>query len=182
MDTLTPAAFIQKYLVDDIGNMIEPFPYHSFMAMAAGIEYLGKVLNPREDYTKDGESRTDFNNALTKLKAFDRYKRLYGEKDYNFYINFRCGLLHSFAPNHNITISSKDEEPHLTEVDGRLNLRAEDFYLDFRAACEEVIAIEGVAKKDMSKPYLHVPGLAHNTSGTTALPDKAVVASSKKSK
>ena len=181
MQILNAEEFIQNYLIDDIGNMLDKFPYHSFLAMAAGIEYLGKVLNPNEDWNAQGESGRDFNNAISSLKAFEKYKILLDQRGIDFYKSFRCGLLHAFAPKYQITLSSKDQEPHLTEKKSRLNLRVEDFYLDFKAACEEIIKSPNlITKKDMTANYFHVPGYEINTSGSTSIPVKSTVAFPKK--
>ena len=106
--------------------------------------------------------------AFDQLKAFEKYKAYYGKEKYDFYGQLRCGMSHSFAPKLAITLSSKAEEPHLTEKEGRLNLRCEDFYQDFKTACEEVITKETSLQEKFRAKFLAVPGGATllQTSGT----------------
>jgi hypothetical protein len=53
----------------------------------------------------------------------------------------------------------------LYQVDGRLNLKAEDFFADFKTACEFVINKHYAPGNKMEKPFLYVPSDTFN-SGT----------------
>lgn len=139
MKHLSTESYIREFFVEHLSTMIESHPYHSFICMAAGIEFLGKAISNRKDLQKRGHSKEDFNNAIAKLGAFERYRQYSGKDKYNFYESFRCGLLHATVTKHSITLSSKNEQAHLVEFGNQLNLRCEDFFHDFKAACFEVI-------------------------------------------
>lgn len=81
---------------------------------------------------------------------------------YNLYDNLRNGFAHSFVPKYPLTLSSKAERQHLTlhENNERLNLKCEDFYEDFKIACEEVLAMNfSDADDKMNRELLYVPKL-----------------------
>ncbi len=84
----------------------------------------------------------------------------------NLYGSFRCGLAHAVSPKSKITLSSKGELGHLViDEKGRLNLKIEDFYVDFKSACEFVIAKEFEDNNKMNQDFIEVPGTTFD-SGT----------------
>jgi len=159
MADLSTKQFIQVFFIEQLESMVKSYPYHSFISMAAGIEFLGKVLSNRNDLHEAKHSREDFEAAINSLNAFAIYRQFSGKDKYNFYSSFRCGLLHTVTPMYGITLSSKDEEAHLVESGNRLNLRCEDFYKDFKSACIEVIGRgdSGLMTNNFKEKYFSVP-------------------------
>jgi hypothetical protein len=156
MAEMNPKEFIQTVLINDIGKIHLEHPYVSFALMAIGIEFLRKCLNKHDDWTK-GKPQPDFELAINSLNSFTRYRPLLSS--HKFWTNFRNGFAHSFTAKKAITLSSKDEAPHLKIIDTKINLRCEDFYADFKNACEEVIAMETFASNKMGRRLLTVPKL-----------------------
>lgn len=155
MSILYPKDFIRTVLVNEIGDIHSTHPYIAFAVMAAGIELLGKCLNSEEDWNQGGMSRKDFESAINTLDSFSRYRPYLAS--HNLWTSLRNGLLHSFVPKSSITLSSKDEAAHLEKIGSQVNLRCEDFYSDFKAACEEVIATDTFLSQKMNQPLLQVP-------------------------
>lgn len=165
MATLTAKEFIQKVLIDELGSMIKTHPYMSFIIMSIGIEFLGKCINRgRVDWNLGGRPTVDFEKAINDIPNFERY-RIY-LTTHDLYDSLRCGLAHSVAPKGKVTLSSKEEAPHLTVFGNSVNLKVEDFYKDFKEACEYVI-IQTYSETDkMNGAFLYVPGETFNA-GTT---------------
>ncbi len=155
---LSPKDFIQEFLIEEIEEIHQKHQYISFALMAIGIEFLGKCLNEFEDWNKP-QSKTDFNYAINNLEAFKQYRPLI--ITHNLWNNLRNGFAHSFVPKGKIALSSnrtENEEQHMTTlINGAINLKCEEFYADFKKACEEVIAKTSFKSSKMNKPLLDVP-------------------------
>jgi hypothetical protein len=163
MATLKPKEFIKSVLIDELGAMIELHPYMSFIIMGIGIEFLGKCIDINlKDWNVSGRSGPDFNNAIRSIPSLLKYDSYLISHD--LYGSFRCGLAHAVAPKYNITLSSKDQMGHLKEENGRVNLKVENFYNDFKLACEYVMNIEYPTGDKMNTDFIEVPGNAFNSS------------------
>ena len=162
MKTITPKEFIQQVLINEVGEIHERFPYISFATMAIGIEFLGKCLSSEEDWNKQRQSQIDFEYAINNLNSFDKYRNFLTK--YELWTSLRNGFLHSFVPKNKLTLSSKDEMPHLVEHDNenKLNLKCEDLYSDFKLACEEVINKTSFSSNKMTQPLIFVPDITIN--------------------
>ncbi|MDX2070578.1 MAG: hypothetical protein SFV55_19275 [Haliscomenobacter sp.] len=163
MAILNPTNFIQTVFIHELEDIVNRHPYHAFMIMSTGIEFLGKCLKTdRPNWHNTGKSSETFEKAIQEIPPLQKYEELLEEL--NLYGGLRCGLLHSAQPDSGITLSSKNERAHLERhiILGRdcINLRCEDFYADFKEACEWVIAsISPEEPEDkMNKPFLFVPG------------------------
>lgn len=167
MAILKPKDFIKSVLVDEVGSMISEHPYISFIVMGIGIEFLGKCLaEDRNDWNKRGYSKEDFKKAIESIPSPNKYEPYLASHD--LYHSFRCGLVHAVAPKQQITLSSKDQLAHMDVHGQKLNLKVEDFYKDFEAACEYVIGIEFDPGNKMNEAFLQVPGSDLNL-GTTVI-------------
>ncbi len=163
MKTIKPKEFISQVLIDELSEIHLKHPYISFAIMAIGIEFLGKCLNNKRDwnFTKKGQSKKDFENAIKRLGSLEKY-RPYLES-HKLYNALRNGFAHSFVPKGTITLSSKKEMPHMKVHEGKLNLKCEDFFIDFKGACSEVINMSFPETNKMNKPLLIVPDNPDNT-------------------
>jgi len=169
MATLNPKEFIQAVFINDLsGIMAIDKPYISFMVMAIGIEFLGKCISLSQEWDEERVSRMRFEEAIKNIPALHSYIPLLKENNnYDLYVSLRCGLAHAAKPKYEITLSSKNERAHLVTQDGRVNLKCEDFFADFVAACREVIAMNFSSNEDkMNKPFLAVPAISSNQTGT----------------
>jgi len=158
MAQMTGKQFIETFFIAQVEQVISTIPYMAFIIMGIGIEFLGKCLHSK-DIMDDSRSRIRFEEAIVNLKSFSTYIPLIGKNNkFDLYSSLRCGLVHSAAPKYSITLSSKTEGPHL-EQDAkgeRINLRCEDFYSDFRKACEEVIQMPDPVATKLAQPFLEV--------------------------
>jgi len=169
MGQMTPKDFIQQVLIKEVGEIHISHPYISFLTMSVGIEFLGKCLNGINDWNRGGRSKDDFEDAINNLNAFSKYRPLLQSHD--FWTSFRNGFAHSFVPKNTLTLSSKDEDPHFTDISlPKINLRCEDMYNDFKDACLEVFNMTFPPHDKMNFPLLDVPSTPTDnisSSGTT---------------
>jgi hypothetical protein len=163
MTTLKPRNFIKSVLIDELGGMVDGHPYISFIMMGIGIEFLGKCIKSELSDWNSGGSGEVFKNAVRTIPSLQRYQQYLTTHD--LYGSFRCGLAHAVSPKYKITLSSKQERAHLVDSGGRLNLKVEDLYTDFRLACEHVIGMSFPRGDKMEKDFLEVPGTGFD-SGT----------------
>jgi len=165
MTIIKPKEFIQTVLINEIGELTDSHPYISFILMGIGIEFMGKCVDTSlTDWNVSGRSNQDFENAIKAIPSLKKYEPYLSS--HQMYSSFRCGLAHAVSPKLQITLSSKQEMAHLVERNGRLNLKVEDFYNDFKDACNYVISQNYPIRDKMNADFLEVPGLAFN-SGTT---------------
>ena len=57
-------AYIEKYLINQIGELVPKYQELSYILITAGIEFLGKYISNNGDIHKGGESRPMFENAI----------------------------------------------------------------------------------------------------------------------
>jgi hypothetical protein len=145
--------FIEVVLINETGAIHIDYPYISFGIMAVGIEFLGKCLNSSEDWHKS--NKNDIENAINTLDSLKKYRPYL--KSHKLADSLRNGMLHSFVPKPNISLSSKEQAQNLYERNGILNLKCEDFYQDFKNACEEVITMQKFPSRKMDSEILTVP-------------------------
>jgi hypothetical protein len=156
---MTTKEFIEVTFINQVGQLVETIPYIAFMTMGIGIEFLGKCLNAG-DFNEEGVSRKRFEEAINQIPAFSKYRFLVGKQSpFDLYSCLRCGLAHAAAPKFPITLSSKNEMPNLEMHDNgkRVNLRCEDFYIDFKNACEKLFGMSSPVADKLSSPFLSVP-------------------------
>lgn len=160
MAKLNPKQFIKQVFIDELGVLSQKNHYISFAIMATGVEFLGKCLDTSAGHWNvSRRSEANFKAAIDNLLAFTKYRQY---KDI-LYTDLRCGFAHSFVPKANLTLSSKNEMPHMQINNGRLNLKCEDFYEDFRLACQEIIDKAFTGSNDkMNKDLLFIPGDTFN--------------------
>ena len=160
MTRIKPKDFIQTVLIKEIGELSDSHPYISFILMGIGIEFLGKCIDSSLTEWNSGSSKPVFENAIKTIPSLKKYETYL--TSHQMYSSFRCGLAHAVSPKVQITLSSKQQMAHLVETNGRLNLKVEDFYNDFKEACNYVI-IQAYPRGDkMNKDFLEVPGTTFN--------------------
>lgn len=154
--------FIKTVFIHELKDIVDHHPYIAFMVMSTGIEFLGKCMDTNKSSWHDkGKSQDNFGKAIKEIPSLQKYEPLLDRNGYDIYGSLRCGLLHSAQPEFKITLSSKEEAPHLLEstayTQQRINLKCEDFYADFKEACEWVITSLEL-QHSMNQPFLMVPG------------------------
>lgn len=158
---MTPKEFIRQVFINELKVLQDSNPYISFAIIATGIEFLGKCLDSSAGHWNvSRKSKENFEFAINNLNSFKKYRPYL--TTHKLWDSLRNGFAHSFVPKYSLTLSSKNECPHMVlhDNDKRLNLRCEDFYLDFKNACEEVIKMTFHNADDkMNKQLLSVPEL-----------------------
>ena len=147
--------FIEKFWIENIGSLIENYPFQSFILMATGIELLGKCLS-EYDWDVDGKSSEEFKIAIDNLYSFERYRKID-----HFYNKLRCGLVHLGIPKVGIKLDRRNNSFDSDSI----TLGCEEFYNDFKNACIEVLEDkEGKVRKNIDEEYAEIDG---STTGTT---------------
>ena len=129
-----PKEFIRSTLIEEIGEITKTNAYLSFVLIAIGIEFLGRCIDDSaKNWNKRKVSEKAFDSAIKKLMP--KYR------PYRLYPLLRCGLAHYLAPQKGLVLSElKHGTVNLSVAsDGTLTLNIEDFYNDFKCACEKVI-------------------------------------------
>ena len=140
--TYTVQEFIGECLIADIDKLKGEYPYFAFLLMATGIEFLGKCQNSIADWQTTGQGKSDFKKGLSLFPP--KYQGM------DLYNNLRCGLAHAFIP---------DKGLRLSDVKGQDNtvLSCEEFYDDFKAACNKVLSGQvAMPVKKLSDPFMVV--------------------------
>jgi hypothetical protein len=172
MQALKPKDFIKQVFIDDLAELASTSPYIAFAIMAIGIEFLGKCLDTDAvDWNVPYRAKRNFIKAISQLTPLSNYR----PHAHFLYTNLRCGFAHSFVPKAGLTLSSKKEMPHLHLHGNNLNLKCEDFYIDFKKACEAVIGMGFLEGNKMNRDLMEIPspGIINNAvlaaSGTTSI-------------
>ena len=141
-------------LIGEFGQIIDKgYHFISFGLLTAGIEFLGKCLQKNQDWHQAGTSKINFNFAIKKLMP--KYHHL--NLKYKLHDSLRNGFAHALAPKTGIFLTHKDENDNHLKEDGGLTLVIEDFYDDFKKACEAVISKKFDPDVKMNKEYLRTP-------------------------
>ena len=142
--------FINCILKEEIRRIQQAYEwkhtYLSFGLIAGGIEFLGALCD-RFDLNEGGHSEDRFNDAI--VRFFDSQYRPYAVKSepFKLYSNLRCGMLHVVIPVDKLILGERANDSskykHLNKYttmgNERLFLMAEDFYEDFRSACDKAV-------------------------------------------
>lgn len=154
--SLNGKLFIKKVYIEELSAIVKSFPYQSFIMIGIGIELLGKCIEvDLQTWDTPGRSKHFFEKAINELDSFAQYRQYL--TSHNLYGAYRCGLAHSSRPDYAVTLSSKNELGNLIEHNGRINLKVEDLYHDFREACQDVISRNYPPKNKLNMPFLSVP-------------------------
>ena len=145
--------FIDEYLIGQIEEIKDKYPYFAFLLMAVGIEFLGKCINEEEEWQTRGKSRADFNRGLS-IGPLNKYS---GSTP-DLYGCLRCGLVHALTPKGELVLS---------DIDATETLNCDSFYGDFVRACRMVIDREvDIPKKDLDKILFTVTTTEDGASNT----------------
>ena len=128
--------FIQNVLIIETDDIVNKHQYLSFGIITAGIELLGILIeSPKNSFWVRDKSSGRFKNAIKYLfpVEYNQYKKL-------LYEELRCGMNHAILPKANIALSERKRgHKNLSYKNNQLVLVAEDFFDDYKKACEKVI-------------------------------------------
>ncbi len=147
---LSSKEFIQKVFIEEISKMIDNGSYHfAFVIMVQALETLGSFLDTKPLKARD-QSKLRFSHAINRLMPF-KYAKL--NDNHLLYDQLRASLAHTFTSSRHIFLTSRSNEKmgnkHLEKINDRLVLVAEDFYDDFKKACNRLM--DGMEKGIISK-------------------------------
>ena len=107
--------------------------------MAQGLETLGSLLDNKPLKAKD-QSKLRFSHAVNRLMPV-KYNKL--NSNHALYDKLRASLAHTFTTSRQIYLTSKTDsdfgKKHLQEIDEKLVLVSEEFYVDFKKACKRLL-------------------------------------------
>ena len=150
---MMPKEFIQKVLIDEIGQITKANPYLSFTLIAIGIEFLGKCLLTNCKNWHDINPSKAFNKGVELLIQEDsRYEKL------NLKSSLRDGFAHTLLPKFGISLSEeKHGEEHFSiNSRGKTILVVEVFYHDFVRCCKTVLERKFAADDKMNMQFLNL--------------------------
>jgi len=128
MEQMTIEDFIKR-LCNSIETLKQEHSYFAFVLIAIGIEFLGACMDTRS-WTDSRLSKKRFNHAIQKFPTLKQYKST------KLYKYLRCGMCHVATPTCPLRLSNGSGV--YNPKDNILYI--EDFYNDFRAACEHLIS------------------------------------------
>lgn len=139
-NSISPKEFIQKVFINETGKLVDAGFYHfAFVIMVQGMETLGSFLDSKPLKARE-QSKLRFSHAINRLMP-KQYAGL--NNNHRLYDQLRASLAHTFAVSRQIYLTSKNDpvlgKKHLQEIDNKLILVAEDFYQDFKKACERLM-------------------------------------------
>lgn len=144
-NSLPAKEFIQKVFIEKTEKLVNQGFYHfAFVIMAQGLETLGSFLDNKPLKARD-QSKLRFSHAINRLmpKEYASFNN-----NHKLYDQLRASLAHTFTVSRQIYLTSKSDKElgkkHLSEIDGKLILVAENFYSDFKKACLRLF--EGMEK------------------------------------
>lgn len=148
MDKLSQKNYISHVLIDEIGDVVNHHKWLSFILLCSGIEFLGGCIDTKQiNLNATGRSKERFNTAIINLFPQNYHKQINtGKGDQGLYAQLRCGVNHVTLPGLNVALSERNSQLKNLSVwnDGvndRLVLIAEDWYDDFKSACNQVISM-----------------------------------------
>jgi hypothetical protein len=143
MATISAKEYIQNVLIAEIGSLRKSHPYFAFFLIAAGIEFLGKLILKIPWHDKHNPPYA-FKTAINKLPGLNKYVSI----DNILYKDLRCGLLHANLPGKEILLGNGTSVECLNERP--IQLFIENFYKNFVDACNSVI--EKIDNGDIKPP------------------------------
>ena len=165
-----PKHFIQQVLINELSAVVKTSPWLGFICISSGVEFLGKCIDKAypTNWNQTGQSRQNFEDAIEKLNAFSKYRQLLTRHNFDFYNEFRCGLVHTCAPKDNVSLSHGiEEKPTIFGQTGEINFNADEFYEDFKSACEEVINMTFAPPNKMNEAKIFINCILTTTLKTT---------------
>ena len=162
--------FIKDVLIDQLSCVVKISPFLAFIMIGSGIEFLGKCIDNLYplDWDKKGRSPKNFNYAIRNITPLKKYKDLIDRADkFDLYDKFRCGLIHGLAPKESLSLSHGNEQKTIFDKQtGMVNINIDEFYADFKLACEDVIGRKFEEPNKMNRAKLHIncivaPNLSH---------------------
>ncbi len=153
-NNLSAKDFIQKVFIEETGKLVDEGFYHfAFVIMAQGLETLGSFLDSKPLKARE-QSKLRFSHAINRLMP-RQYTAL--NNNHVLYDQLRASLAHTFTASRQIYLTSKTNsnysKKHLQQSEGKLILVVEDFYADFKKACERLL--DGMDKGIISEKKIH---------------------------
>lgn len=143
--------FIKGTLIDTIESMTmkedgyAKYPYVGFSLVCQSIEIIGGCF---DEYDWEDRNLSELRFRLAIKKFFpDKYQKYINKNNkIDLYQNLRCPMVHQMRPGKFIGLSERVHESkfgqknlHLTIQDKKLILIYEDFFRDFKNACEKLL-------------------------------------------
>lgn len=156
----SPISYIEKYLIKETGEIVNAHQELSWVLMMAGIELLGRCV--KEKIADDSNNEVYFREGLKLFKPEYQKYNTDSKNPYDLYKKLRCGFSHLTFPKDSIVISERvNGSTNLSFFNGKLVIVAEDFYEDFKEACNKVINMFRAGTIKLDFHYYGVEFYAH---------------------
>ncbi len=120
---VTVREFIEEYLIRQIGEIKNDYPYLAFVLMSVGIEFLGKCQNTKTNWQYN-DSANDFKLGMS------LFSNSYNWNAGDLYSKLRCGMAHAL----------QTKQIDLSDTGNCNNgISCDMFYDDFVSACKALI-------------------------------------------
>ena len=140
------------YYKDEVQKIKDVSPFLSVLCIAAGIEYMGKLLRT-DPLDRGDDSSGKFEQALKSFKSLNKYA---GKGLYNL---IRCGLAHRITVKENVILTRIDE----TQLDDSpIIINVNTLVMDFIEAVKDA-----QSKTDWENPNTHNPYVTINDESET---------------
>ena len=146
---ITVREFIKEYLIDQIGEIKEKYPYFAFLLMSVGIEFLGQCVNEKPKFNQ-GNSNHNFDLGA-QIPPLNNYSNNV------LYNKLRCGLAHSMLVKGNLSLS---------DIEDGSSVSCNEFYQDFVEACKVVLAMKNLPKKNLNDIFFTITQTQNAVDGT----------------
>jgi len=133
--------FIQKILIEEIGEIKDKHPYLMCMLVSQGIEFLGKTLRPinkTSGWNENQNAKRDFQSAIKLLPSLRKYAEI------DIYQRIRCRFCEKMVTDDNM-VSDDTTHPKAGSANDkdRITVNLNDLYDDFKRACEDLLEMKG---------------------------------------
>lgn len=132
--------FIQKILIEEIGEIKDKHPYLMCMLVSQGIEFLGKTVRPINNgsgWNENQNAKRDFQSAIKLFPSLRKYTEI------DIYQRIRCRFCEKMVTDDNMVSDDTAHSKGGGAADkGRVTVNLNDLYDDFKRACEDLLEMK----------------------------------------
>ena len=144
--TLDQAKQFRDFVFADVQKSIDAKTnFLTALGLLCYTEFLGALIN--DSVGKAANSRKNFETGLYAMgngyQQFDQHLKAQF-KNRGVYKIFRCGMVHSYFIDHNLTIVARDNKSQGLGLgqtkSGELGMATANYFRDFKKACDQLIS------------------------------------------
>lgn len=132
--------FIQKILIEEIGEIKDKHPYLMCMLVSQGIEFLGKTLRPINNasgWNENQNAKKDFQSAIKLFPSLRKYAEI------DIYQRIRCRFCEKIVVDDNmVSDNMAHSKSGRADDKDKVSVNLNDLYDDFKSACEDLLEMK----------------------------------------